>query len=54
MCVHVHVHFSFREIFDSKVKEYQEAQKVKKEKEINELVERYVTGVLVITKCAVW
>jgi hypothetical protein len=32
----------FRTIFDSKVKEYQEAQKVKKDKEIEELVERYM------------
>lgn len=32
--------FSFRKIFDKKVEEYQEAQKVKKDKEIEELVER--------------
>ena len=33
---------SFHKIFDPKMKEYQEAQKVKKDKEIKELVERYM------------
>ena len=49
ICIHVHVYdCSFREIFDSKIKEYQEAQQKKKTKEIEELVERCVTAKCII------
>ena len=46
----LYIYSSFREIFDSKVEEYQKAQKVKMDKEIEELVERYVAiaGVVIV------